>query len=518
MTPDRLTADLMWSRLIATVNEQAAALMRTSFSSIVRDAGDLSAALFDPRGRMVAQAVTGTPGHINSLASAMKHILAHFEEPLGEGDVVVTNDPWKTASQLHDISVITPAFHRGRLVGYFASCCHTQDIGGRGLSADARSIFEEGLFIPIMKMMEGGRMNPTFRAFFEANVRTPHEGMKDLEAQMIGNAVGARQLSACLDDAGLSDIEAIADDIIARSEAALRRRIADLPDGDYDAELSCDGFDEPLTLKVRLEVRGDAIHARYVEVPPRSERGINVALNYTAAYTIYGLKCALSPDVPNNAGALAPITVSAPEGSLLHAVAPAAVCGRHMVGHYLPSLVFRALAKVKPGAVMAGGADALWETHVFGDDDGHGRAFNFTWFSSGGTGALADLDGLAATAFPSGVAATPVEVIEQRAPVRFLHRRLREGSGGHGRADGGRGQSIAFEVGGRGTVWFSCMVDRITTRAPGLDGGEDGAPGSVRAEPGGTLTPKVMHKLAPGTEVHLELPGGGGFGRPEAPS
>ena len=261
---DPLAIDLLWSRLIATVNEQAAALMRTSFSSIVRDAGDLSAAAFDQRGRMVAQAVTGTPGHINSLATGMRHVLERFPtDTLEEGDVIITNDPWKTASQLHDVSVITPVFQNGRLVAFFASCCHTPDIGGRGLSADARSIHEEGLFIPIMKMMERGQMNETFQAFFEANVRTPFEGMKDLEAQMIGNKAGADQLLAFLESAGLASIEALSDEITDRSEKAMRARIAELEDGDYEAELTCDGFDDPLTLKLCLAVRGDEITARY---------------------------------------------------------------------------------------------------------------------------------------------------------------------------------------------------------------------------------------------------------------
>jgi N-methylhydantoinase B len=515
---DPLAIDLLWSRLIATVNEQAAALMRTSFSSIVRDAGDLSAAAFDRRGRMVAQAVTGTPGHINSLATGMRYVLDRYPvDTMAEGDVIVTNDPWKTASQLHDLSVITPMFHKGKLVAFFASCCHTPDIGGRGLSADARSIHEEGLFIPIMKMMEKGKMNETFQAFFAANVRTPLEGIKDLEAQMIGNQAGADQLASFLESAGLDDIEALSDVITDRSEAAMRARVAELEDGDYEAALACDGFEEPLTLKIRLAVRGNTITARYIDVPPRAEFGINVALNYTAAYTLYGLKCALSPDIPNNDGALRPIIVDAPAGSLLAAEYPAAVCGRHMVGHYLPSLVFRALANARPEAVLAGGYDALWESHVFGDDDGTGAPFSFTWFSSGGGGAIHGLDGLSATAFPSGVAATPIEVAEERAPLRFLHRKLREGSGGRGTWSGGLGQSIAFEIGGAGSVWYSGMYDRIKTTAPGLFGGEDGAAGSVVAEPGGELSSKALHRLEPGTVIHLELPGGGGYGAPEDP-
>ena len=155
MAIDQITLDILWSRLIATTNDQAAALMRSSFTSIVRESGDLSAGVFDRRGRMIAQAVTGTPGHINSMATGMTHFLRRFPvDTLEPGDVLITNDPWKTASQLNDITIATPVFRNGRCIALFANCCHALDIGGRGLSADSRSVFEEGMFIPVMKLID----------------------------------------------------------------------------------------------------------------------------------------------------------------------------------------------------------------------------------------------------------------------------------------------------------------------------------------------------------------------------
>ncbi|WP_439613477.1 hydantoinase B/oxoprolinase family protein [Reyranella sp.] len=512
---DQLVLDILWSRLIATVNEQAAALMRSSFTSIVRDAGDLSAAVFDRRGRMVAQAVTGTPGHINSMATGMTHFLQRYPlDQLNDGDVLITNDPWKTASQLNDITVVSPVFHRSRLVAFFASCCHTQDIGGRGLSADSKSVFEEGLIIPIMKLYDAGRPNEILLEMLRTNVRTPEEAVGDLHSQVTGNKVGGRQLVRFLDEFGLEDIEALSDAITDRTEQGMRARIRELPDGLYRYSLQADGIDHPLALTVRIDVQGDRMIVDYDGSSGPSELGINVCLNYTKAYTTYGVKCVLSPDIPNNDGSFRPIEIRAPEGSILNAQPPSAVCGRHLVGHYLPSLVMGALSRVEPDNVMAPGADALWESHIMGIDGRTGKETAFTWFASGGTGALSDQDGMAATAFPSGVANVAAEVIESLAPVRILERSLRTDSGGAGRFRGGLGQVLAFEVRTSGTAHFAGMYDRVHNAAPGLDGGLPGAPGGVTSDANIEIEPKRIVQLRPGTIVRLELPGGGGVGKP----
>lgn len=512
---DRIVLEILWNRLIGVVNEQAAALIRTSFTSIVRDAGDLSAAVFDRRGRMIAQAVTGTPGHINSMATGVTHFLAaHPLDTLRPGDVLITNDPWKTASQLNDLTVVTPVFKNGRAVALFGCCCHALDIGGRGLSADAREVFEEGLFIPIVKLYDAGRPAQPVFDILKANVRAPEEVLGDLHSQVVGNQVGARQLLAFMDEFGLDDIETLSDAIVERTEAAMRESVAALPDGEYRNALVIDGFDAPIALKVAVRVAGDALSVDYAGSAGAVDRGINVAFNYTAAYTTYGLKCAISPDVPNNEGSFRPIAIRAPEGSILNALPPAAVGGRHLVGHFLPALLFGALAETLPERIMAPGADGLWNTQIFGEDPATGRPYTYLWFASGGTGATPAKDGLSATAFPSGVAGVPVEVIETLAPIVIGRRELRTDSGGAGRSRGGLGQSWDIAVQGSRPFGFSGLYERIRNPAPGLQGGRAGAAGAIAAHGAPAPRPKTRAQLPAGTEITIELPGGGGFGPP----
>ncbi len=510
---DPITQDIMWGRLIATVNEQAAALMRSSFTSIVRDAGDLSACVFDRRGRMVAQAVTGSPGHINSMATGMEHIVRKFPvDSMKPGDVIITNDPWITVSQLHDITIATPVFHNGRVVALFANCCHALDIGGRGLSADARSIFEEGLFIPIMKLHDGGEpVTPLFE-LIASNVRTPDEVIGDIHAQIIANEVGARQLQSFLQEFDLDDIDAISDAIIERTESAMRASIAALPDGEHAFELTLDGFDNPIAIKARVAIQDQTIAVDYDGSSPGVDLGINVGFNYTVAYTTYGVKCAIAPDVPNNAGSFIPIETTAPEGSILNAQHPAAVAGRHTIGHFLPSAIMGALSGILPDKVMAPGADSLWNTHISGHDQRDGEYFSYTWFSTGGTGALKGQDGLSATSYPSGVAGVPAEIIEALTPLVVRQRSLRQDSGGIGENRGGLGQTMEIEVRTEKPYLFSGLYERCTYPAPGLYGGGDGAAGAIETSNDEVVRPKLSCMLQPDTVVTLHIPGGGGFG------
>ena len=514
MAIDQITLDILWARLIATTNDQAAALMRSSFTSIVRDAADLAAGVFDRRGRMVAQAVTGTPGHINSMATGMIHVLEAFPiDMLRPGDVIVTNDPWFTASQLNDITITTPVFKEGRCIALFANCCHALDIGGRGLSADSRSVFEEGLQIPIMKLIDGGeRVEPLWQ-LIEKNVRTPREVLGDLHCQIIGNEQGARQLLSFLDEFGLDDIEELADEIVSRSEVAMRERIRALPDGTYRSSLTVDGFDAPLVIEAAVIVEGDALTVDYAGSPAQVPLGVNVALNYTTAYTNYGIKCALAGDIPNNEGSFLPLTVTAPKGSLLNCAFPAAVGGRHLVGHFLPSAVMAALADALPDAVMAPGFDGLWDTHVAGTDR-TGRRFSFTWFSAGGAGAMAGKDGMSATAYPSGIAGVPVESIETLSPIIVHERSLRPDSGGPGQWRGGLGQTMRIELRSDEDYLFSGLYERIRHPAPGLHGGDPGQAGTLSTDNGTDLRPKITTMLPPDTVTTLAMPGGGGYGPP----
>jgi N-methylhydantoinase B len=510
---DPVTLEILWTRLITVTNEQAAALQRTSFTPIVRDSGDLSAAVFDVHGRMLAQAVTGTPGHINSLATAMHHFLAAFPpQQLRPGDVLITNDPWKTSGQLNDISVVTPAFRDGRLVGFFGNTCHAMDIGGRGLSADASEVYEEGLYIPITKLYEQGRPNEELLRLLAANVRAPYEVIGDVHAQVAGNNVGTDRLLEYLEEFGLHDLEELGTEILSRSELAARQAISSLPDGDYEKTIQTDGLDEPITIACRVMVRGDHVRVDYQGSSPQVERGMNVVLNYTAAYTSYALKCAIWPEVPHNDGSFRPLTVTAPEGSVLNPVWPAAVAARHIVGHFLPHAVFGALAPVISDRVLAEGAGNIWLTTVRGA--GRNR-FITVFFAAGGTGARPTKDGLSTTSFPSGIATTPVEVIETTSPLIVRRKELRRDSGGAGRFRGGLGQSIEIEVPTGEPFIVSSLSDRMRFAAQGYAGGRPGAHGGFRTSLGTRPNPKLSLTLPAGTRFTLDLPGGGGFFDPK---
>ena len=514
---DPILLEVLWNRLVSVVEEQARALMRTSFTSVVREAGDLSAGLFDRRGRMVAQAVTGTPGHVNAMATSAHHFLEAFPvETLRPGDALVTNHPWQTSGHLNDFTVMTPIFRGGELVAFFGNCCHALDLGGRGFGADGRQVYEEGLFLPISRLFAGGEPNEELLRIVRANVRTPFEVVGDLYAQAGSNEVGGARLKEMMEEFDLADIESLSDEVCSRSEHAMREAITGIPDGVYEHRTSTDGFDEPIELVVAVRVEGDELVVDYEGSSPQSERGINVVLNYTAAYTTFGVKCAISPDVPNNAGSFRPIRVAAPEGSILNAQHPAPVGGRHIIGHFLPGLVHGALAKVVPERVLAQGADSLWNTQITGQKT-DGEPFTYVFFSGGGMGARPESDGLSATAFPSGIRGVPAEVIESISPVVMHKRELRPDSEGAGRHRGGFGQEMELGVRGEdgGPSWnLSAMYDRTRFPAPGMLGGGDGAAGSVGTASGETLHPKRQQRIPAGERLVLKLPGGGGYGDP----
>ena len=516
MTFDPVTLEVCWNRLIGVVNEQATALQRTSFTSIVREAGDLSAGVFDRRGWMIAQAVTGTPGHINSMALAIKHVLAEYPvETLRPGDVLITNDPWKTSGHLNDVTICSPVFRGDDCVAFFASTCHTADIGGHVLSAEAHEVYEEGLFIPIMKLYEAGRPNDSLIRIIRANVRLPEMVLGDFHAQIAGGAVGGERLLDFMTEFGLTRLEPLADEIIGRTERAMREAIRALRPGVYENAMTSDGFEEPITIRVRCEVRGDELWIDYAGSSPASRQGINVVMNYTEAYTTYGAKVIVSPDVPNNEGAFRPLKITAPRGSILNVEPPAAVAARHVIGHFLPHVVAGALGQALPARVMAEGSANIWGIQVAGRDLDD-RLFSCVFFSSGGTGARATKDGLSATAFPSGVLGTPAEVLENIAPLLVERKELRPDSGGPGTFRGGLGQTIAFRVRTREPFTCSVLCDRTRTPARGFLGGQAGALGDVLIDGVRPSNPKQEHVVPPGALVEVHLPGGGGYGPPAA--
>src|SRR6266508_6623875 len=404
-TIDPVTLEVIWNRFLSVANEQQDALIRTAFSTIVRESQDLACGMFDTKGRMIAQSLSGTPGHINAMATSMKHFLAAFPpDLLAPGDVLITNDPWQTAGQINDITITTPIFRNGKMVALFANTCHSADIGGRILSAEAREVFEEGLRIPIMKLFDRGEPNQTLMQIVRINVRQPDEVIGDFYAQTACNDAGGRALLEMTDEFGLETIDPIADEIVHRSEEAVRAEIRKLPDGEWSNETWSDGFEEPIVVRCTVKVAGDEIFIDFTGSSPQSTRGINVVLNYTHAYASFAIKAAVSPEIPHNEGAFRPVHVTAPPGCILNCLEPAAVASRHLIGHFLPGVIFGALAQALPEQLMAGGAEPIWITIWRGQWPASNETFTFSLFQCGGTGARAIKDGLSATGFPSGVA------------------------------------------------------------------------------------------------------------------
>lgn len=512
---DPVVIEVWANRLISIVNEQQATLVRAAFSTVVRESEDLACGVFDSQGRMIAQSLTGTPGHINAMATGVRHFLEAIPpSELRPGDVLLTNDPWQTSGQMNDITVVTPVFARDAVVAFFANTCHAADIGGRILSAESREVYEEGLRIPIMRLFEAGRPNSDLIDIISANVRTPSETIGDLHAQAACNDVGARRLVSMMDEFGMSSIDRIAEEIITRSERAMRSAIDGLKDGAYRAEGSSDGFDEPVHLEVEVTVRGDEMGIDFSGSSPQSRNGINLVLNYTHAYSSFAVKAAVAPEVPHNAGSFRPLEVTAPEGSILNCVEPAPVGTRHLIGHLLPGLIIAALAPAMPGRAMASGADATWLSIWRGGGGDGDPPFALTLFQSGGTGARAVKDGLSATGFPSGVAGVPTEVVETLTPMVVHRRQLRRDSGGAGEWRGGLGQLFDVSRRGDGPWSLSALADRTQTAAAGLFGGDCGATGEFRIEPETPARPKAIVDLDAGARVHFALPGGGGYGDP----
>lgn len=507
--------EILWNRLLSVSEEQAQVLMRTAFSTIVREAGDLSAAVFDRRGRMVAQAKTGTPGHVNTMAQGMRYFLEAFPlETLEPGDVLLSNDPYCLSGQLNDTSVVTPVFYHERVVGFFASCCHMVDIGGVGLTADARQVYEEGLQIPFCKFLVRGEENADVVRFIKANVRTPREVMGDLYAQVAAGEVGAERLVTMLEEFGMEDIEELSDEIIDRSEEAMRLAIDQFPQGKFQFACFNDGFEEPIRLEISIHCENRTAYIDYSGSHPQLGRGINVPLAYTEAYSSYGFKCVVAPEVPNNEGCFIPIVVTAPEATVVNPVYPAPTAARHIIGHFLPTVVFGALEQCLPEKVPADSAAGLWVTQLTGNQ-ADGEPFAFAFFSCGGMGARPGKDGLSVTSFPSGIQNVATEVIESVSPVFFQSRELRTDSGGAGKYRGGLGQEIKFQVRGSGEAQVSSMYDRIKFPPRGIHGGGAGRGGAVFGREGREFPSKGRFHVAPDETVTMLLPGGGGFGDPK---
>ncbi|MGJ7609443.1 MULTISPECIES: hydantoinase B/oxoprolinase family protein [unclassified Variovorax] len=521
----QLRQQLVWSRLLAVVEEQAQALIRTAFGTPTREAGDLSAGVFLPDGRMVAQAVTGTPGHVNSMADSVLHFLRAFPiDTMRDGDVFVTNDPWKGTGHLFDVVMVTPVFHEAKPVALFASTVHVVDIGGVNAGPDALEIFHEGLFLPPLRFVSQGVIEAAVLDIVRANVREPGQVEGDFHALVACNAVGAVRLQRLLREFRLADLQAQGDYIVERSRLAMREALREWPKGTWRNHMTVDGYDTPLELHAAVTITDDGILVDFAGTSASIARGINVPKAYTDAYTSFGIRCLVGADVPNNSGSLAPIRVVAPEGSIVNALPPAAVAARAAIGQMLPDLVFGALRQARPDRVPAEGASSLWNIRLFGGQPIEGgpndalrraRRFNIVSFSTGGTGARPGKDGLSATAYPSGVRNVSLEILETQAPLLFRRKEYRPDSGGAGASRGGLGQVIEIENADGDPMVLSATWDRIRFPARGALGGGDGAPGAARLKHSGTVLRGKGRQVIPAGEVLVvETPGGAGLGNP----
>lgn len=507
---------VMWNRLISVVEEQAMTLLRTAFSPSVREAGDLSAGVYNPRGEMLAQAVTGTPGHVNTMAEAVGHFIAAIpREEMYPGDTYVTNDPWYGTGHLHDVTMVSPSFLGDELVGFFACTAHVVDIGGRGFGADGKSVYEEGLLVPIMKFAERGEVNRDLVRILRANVRQPHQLIGDFYSLAACNDVGHKRLIEMMEEAGLASLDELGDFILNRTREATLEHFRALPRGRWTSELVTDGYDSPIRLKATVTTTDDGVEVDFAGSDPVSPWGINVPLSYAKAYASYAIKCLAAPEVPNNAASLSLVKVTSPD-NILNAKRPAPVSLRHVIGHLVPDLILGALAQALPGRVLAEGAGALWNFHMsFRPNDGQdGRHAEVLMFNSGGMGARPRRDGLSSTAFPSGVQTMPVEATEQTGPIIVWRKELRPGSGGDGEFRGGLGQVIEIEAEPGHQFEFSAMLDRIGHPAKGREGGGAGAAGRISLADGTPMRGKGWQHVSDGQRIVLELPGGGGFGDP----
>ncbi len=503
---------ILWARLLAVVDEAAATLIRTSFSTIVREVHDMTQLLTDDRGQTLAQSAVSTPGFVGTTAGGVRRFLELWgADGWRPGDVAITNDPWVVTGHLPDVTIVTPVFHRRRLVAFMANTAHMTDIGGTYFGASTTEVFEEGLRIPPLKLMAAGRPVQPVWAMIRANVRAPDQVVGDIRAQIAANAQGCATISGILDDYGLADLRGLARAVHDASERALGEALAGVPDGTYAGTVTGDGYGEPFTVQLALTVRRGHLHFDFTGSSPQQTAPINAVLQYTRAYAAFTTKCVFVPAIPNNEGLLRRITVTAPRGSICNAVEPAPVQSRHVLGMVLQGAVFQAFARCAPDRTQADSGTPPPIITFYGSRP-DGTPFLTFEFANGGVGGKAACDGRSTTAFPSNLANLPIEVLEAIAPVLYTEQCLIADSGGVGLHRGGLGQRKTFRV--RHPMMASLIIDRFRHPPAGVLGGGPGRRAEARLADGRPVTMKSVLALQPGDVVTLESPGGGGYGDP----
>ena len=509
---DAVSLEVAWGRIQAVIDEAEATLIRASFSPLIREAYDFGVLLLDGAGGSVAQSQRSMPSFVGTLPRTLRAGLERFPPSTWEpGDVFATNDPWLGTGHLPDITTVRPIFRNGQRVAYAGCIAHWADIGGAIWSADTTEVFEEGLRLPPCKLVSGGRLNDDIVSIILGNVRLPEQVLGDLYAQLAAMEVTERRILELLDDLGLDDPAPLFETIQDRTETAMRDAIGALPPGAYRHEIELDGIDEPLLLRATLRIEGDGIEIDWTGTSMQVGRGINETYNHAYAMTVYPIKCALSPTMPNNEGAYRPIRMTAPEGSLVNARFPAPVASRQMIGHTVSAVVMGALAQVIPDRVLADPGSPAPRV-VFTGIGRDGRKYGAALTLSGGMGAGAQGDGLSAAPFPSNAGGTSAEIIEAAAPLLVRRRALRADSGGAGRHRGGLGVDLEIQLVADRPCTVSMMTDRVRHPPLGLCGGDAGAPNVVATAGGGAIDAKARTELPPGETLVVRTAGGGGCG------
>lgn len=509
---DPIALGIHWDRLISIADEVVNALVRTSFSTNVRESYDLSCVLFDHRGRSLAQGSYSVSSFTGTAPFTLAHMLRRFPpESLAPGDVIMTNDPWIGTGHLFDINVAQPVFHKDRLVGYVVSVTHLPDIGGLGYSAVAREIYEEGLRIPIVKFARGGVVDDFLLELVRNNVRVAEQTIGDLMANMTCTTVGGRMLVEFMDEYRIDNLESLADAIIAFSERAMRDELRAVPDGIYRNRILVEGFDEPITLACAVTIANGGAEVDFEGTSGAIPTAINVPLCYTRAMTYYALKTLMTPKIPNNEGAVRPVVLKVPENCILNPLPPSATGGRHIIGHFVPPLIFGAIAEALPGRVQAD-SGMLNLINVQGRTRG-GQEVSSIFFASGGFGALNGMDGAPCTPSPSNMTGTPIEVWENLTDLFVEHKSLLADSGGAGMYRGGLGQQIDLRNDSDHPMTVSCLAARTEYPPVGIFGGKPGRAREIRIN-GKPVHPKGRFTLAPGDRITTYEAGGGGYGDP----
>ncbi|MBM3491894.1 MAG: hydantoinase B/oxoprolinase family protein [Alphaproteobacteria bacterium] len=511
-TLDAVSLGIMWDRLIALTDEIVSTLVRTSFSTIVRESYDLSVVVLDAGGHLMAQGTYSVPVFIGTAPRTLKYMLEKFPpHTLRPGDVLVTNDPWMGTGHMFDISVMRPVFRGRKIVAYTMSITHLPDVGGLGFGAAATEIFHEGLRLPICKLVKGGELDPFMVDLIHANCRVPDQVMGDLMANVSCNEVGGRQVLEFMQEYSLDDLSGLSHAIREHSEQAMRQKIREMRRGVYRNRVMVEAIDAPVEYACRVEVDDGEVRIDFTGTGPCVDRGINVPFCYTNAMSLYAIKCLTIPSIPNNGGATLPVKVSAPPGCILNAQPPVPTGGRHIMGHFVPPLIFGALAEAAPDKVQAD--CGMMDLMTVQGRHTNGRGVSTIYFSAGGFGALQGRDGTDTLPGPSNMAVVPVEIWETLTTLTVESKRLRPDSGGSGAARGGVGQEVVLRNDSGHPMTVFSMANRTEFPALGMAGGKAGAMRQHKINDV-AVHPKGKYVLRPGDRITLVEAGGGGYGDP----